>query len=205
MYANSVGERVVAGEESSSESRRIQRNMERMQKKLCRCIGFNKGVIGCSKVKERIVKVLVKAYGRSLRKHNGNARSLKIAIWAPFYHFSSTDSEPRHNLCPNGCDSWCGYKRALATGTIHSYRHDPRKVLPVRVLNVVKSVYEEITQDREINRFLRISGDGTNGGEDDAQLSELLQVMAIDKKPNGEEIDKLAELLNSVSLDFYLF
>ncbi|KAK3896284.1 hypothetical protein Pcinc_000028 [Petrolisthes cinctipes] len=39
---------------------------------------------------------------------------MKKAIWATFYHCTSTDSQPRHNLCPHGEKSWCFWNRAIA-------------------------------------------------------------------------------------------
>ncbi|KAH9377040.1 hypothetical protein HPB48_010244 [Haemaphysalis longicornis] len=41
---------------------------------------------------------------------------MEWAIMATYYHVTSTDQEPHHDLCPSGTDSWCPHNRALAKG-----------------------------------------------------------------------------------------
>lgn len=39
---------------------------------------------------------------------------MQRAVLATLKHMSSTDEAPKHDLCPEGPDSWCKYQRAVA-------------------------------------------------------------------------------------------
>lgn len=39
---------------------------------------------------------------------------MRTAIWATLFHCISTDENPHHTRCPDGEDSWCFFKKAMA-------------------------------------------------------------------------------------------
>ena len=41
---------------------------------------------------------------------------MRNAIWASFFHSTSTDEDPHHLRCPEGEESWCFFRRAEARG-----------------------------------------------------------------------------------------
>ena len=41
---------------------------------------------------------------------------MQNAIWASWFHCTSTDDEPHHRRCPERRDSWCFFNRAIAQG-----------------------------------------------------------------------------------------
>ncbi|XP_070176989.1 uncharacterized protein [Littorina saxatilis] len=43
-------------------------------------------------------------------------RAMEQAIWATFFHVTSTDEDPHHDRCPAGPASWCFFQRARAEG-----------------------------------------------------------------------------------------
>lgn len=48
---------------------------------------------------------------------------MKNAIWATYYHKSSTNEQSKHELCPPGETSWCTWRKAEAQGNLHKYQH----------------------------------------------------------------------------------
>ncbi|XP_016026064.2 uncharacterized protein LOC27209333 [Drosophila simulans] len=73
----------------------------------------------------------------SLRNFN-SVENMRKAIWATFHHKSSTDENPQHEYCPPGEDSWCGWRKAEATG--EEYTHPP--ALDEDVQQVLKPIYD---------------------------------------------------------------
>lgn len=43
---------------------------------------------------------------------------MKKAVLATLRHMSSTDEAPKHDLCPEGTDSWCKFNRAIANSEV---------------------------------------------------------------------------------------
>lgn len=77
---------------------------------------------------------------------------MKNAIWATFYHKSSTDESPQHHLCPAGENSWCTYQKAVATRTLDSYTHSHG--LPSAVMDSIKTIYHDLTNEDLLERCL---------------------------------------------------
>ncbi|KAL8604346.1 hypothetical protein ACOMHN_028109 [Nucella lapillus] len=77
----------------------------------------------------------------------------------------STDSKPRHELCPVGADSWCFYQTALAQHQVPG----PHKTLIHTPLNHeklhqhLKPVYERLTDTQLLSRC--VSGKTQNSNE----------------------------------------
>lgn len=61
-------------------------------------------------------------YGIAIRANVGDLTAMKQATLASLFHCGSTGSCPRHGLCPEGIDSWCGFNRAKALEK-DSYKH----------------------------------------------------------------------------------
>ncbi|KAK4320391.1 hypothetical protein Pmani_008742 [Petrolisthes manimaculis] len=70
---------------------------------------------GRGKLSEPVMEKLQSYCGNAIRDNvGGSVADMKKAIWATFYHCTSTDSQPRHNLCPHGEKTWCFWNRAIA-------------------------------------------------------------------------------------------
>ena len=63
-------------------------------------------------------------------------------IWAGLFHRRSTDAVPRHEFCPTGGDSWCGFQ-CVQAGTQDTYVH--HNILPQAVYEAVLPVYQRLT------------------------------------------------------------
>ncbi|XP_077539634.1 uncharacterized protein LOC144152273 [Haemaphysalis longicornis] len=83
-----------------------------------------------------LIKKLTTYYGLALR-NNSEVPDMQRAVMATFYHVTSTDEEPHHELCPPGPLSWCKHRSAEAEGEpqpAHKYRlsrHVAEALLPV--------------------------------------------------------------------------
>lgn len=85
-------------------------------------------------------------YGLAIHRHCDSLENMKIAIWATFYHYSSTNKKPHHEMCPKDEDSWCSYQHAEANRELDSYKQDYRS-LPSIVMNAIKPIYEDLSND----------------------------------------------------------
>lgn len=85
---------------------------------------------------------LQRYYGLAKRRNLSSVDQMKDAVWATYYHTLSSNEEPNHKLCRQGNDSWCGYIKALALNTSYDHIH----TLPKPVMEVIKSVYKDLTK-----------------------------------------------------------
>ncbi|MPC52608.1 hypothetical protein E2C01_046480 [Portunus trituberculatus] len=74
---------------------------------------------------------------------------MREEILSSFYHCTSTDAKPQHQLCTQGEKSWCFYNKALARGETPA-SHTRMLVsfhLADEELEHVKAVYDRLTRD----------------------------------------------------------
>ena len=79
-----------------------------------------------------------------------SVKDMKTAIWATLKHKSSTDTNPQHDSCPPGDDSWCTWQKAKAQGKLAKYSHKP-----ALVLSEVTPVYEDLSNENLLQRCIR--------------------------------------------------
>ncbi|GFV76398.1 uncharacterized protein TNCV_4546221 [Trichonephila clavipes] len=75
---------------------------------------------------------------------------MRQAIWAIFLHKLSIDEYPQHGFCPIGEDSWCGFKKAEASGK--SYKH--KNSLPVAVVEAMRPIFRNLSHPDLLKKFL---------------------------------------------------
>ncbi|GFT72315.1 uncharacterized protein TNCV_3608841 [Trichonephila clavipes] len=80
-------------------------------------------------------------YGSAIRRNYSSVQNMRQAIWAIFLHKLSTDEYPQHGFCPIGEDSWCGFKKAEASGK--SYKH--KNSLPVAVVEAMRPIFRDLS------------------------------------------------------------
>ncbi|GBO10152.1 hypothetical protein AVEN_252949-1 [Araneus ventricosus] len=66
---------------------------------------------------------------------------MRQAIWAIFMHKLSTDENPQHGFGSIDEDSWCGFKKAEATGSVYKHKNN----LPVAVVEAMRSVFKDLS------------------------------------------------------------
>ena len=84
--------------------------------------GVTLGGRGEGKLTNGAITKLSAYYGTAIRAHPNNVSDMQDAVLATFYHVSSTDGKPKHDLRPKGKESWCFYQRALAEGKDPGYQ-----------------------------------------------------------------------------------
>ncbi|GFU78770.1 uncharacterized protein TNCV_2044631 [Trichonephila clavipes] len=73
---------------------------------------------GKNRLTEHEIDNLQSYYGSAIRRNHSSVQNMRQAIWAIFLHKLSTDEYPQHGFCPIGEDSWCGFKKAEASGKV---------------------------------------------------------------------------------------
>ncbi|XP_067205402.1 uncharacterized protein [Linepithema humile] len=126
---------------------------KRMGSRLRECKKKNKGLGGKGKLTGKIIDKLSVYYGLAIRRHCESVEKMKNAIWATFYHYSSTDKSPQHSKCPEGAESWCEYQRAKATNELDSYKQSYTP-LPADVLEAIKPIYKDLSKDKLLKRCI---------------------------------------------------
>ncbi|GFV07046.1 uncharacterized protein TNCV_3399081 [Trichonephila clavipes] len=77
----------------------------------------------------------------SYSRNHSSVQNMRQAILAIFLHKLSTDEYPQHGFCPIGEDSWCGFKKAEASGK--SYKH--KNSLPVAVFEGMRPIFRDLS------------------------------------------------------------
>ena len=81
---------------------------------------------------------------------------MKTAIWASYYHNTSTNEAPHHDLCPPGTHSWCFAQRAIAAGkAVPDHSQNMTTYLNPVVAANIYSVYQKVTADDLLKRCLQ--------------------------------------------------
>lgn len=133
----------------------VQKRMGRLLRQLCKDskgekLSDGKPINGRGRLTSTVIDLLQNYYGMAIRANANNLQNMKKAVWATYFHKLSTDENPCHGLCPAGPASWCGYKRALATGG--EYKH--KNSLPSAVLEKIKPIYRHLADEKLLKRCL---------------------------------------------------
>ncbi|GFS80505.1 uncharacterized protein TNCV_3178871 [Trichonephila clavipes] len=132
--------------------------MKRMETKLRRLKAQLKGQIlsdgkclsGKNRLTEHEIDNLQSYYGSAIRRNHSSVQNMRQAIWAIFLHKLSTDEYPQHGFCPIGEDSWCGFKKAEASGK--SYKH--KNSLPVAVVEAMRPIFRDLSHPDLLKKCL---------------------------------------------------
>ncbi|GFV48359.1 uncharacterized protein TNCV_3508331 [Trichonephila clavipes] len=132
--------------------------MKRMGTRLRRLKAQLKGQIlsdgkclsGKNRLTEHEIDNLQSYYGSAIRRNHSSVQNMRQAIWAIFLHKLSTDEYPQHGFCPIGEDSWCGFKKAEASGK--SYKH--KNSLPVAVVEAMRSIFRDLSHPDLLKKCL---------------------------------------------------
>ena len=125
--------------------------------------GVTLGGRGEGKLTHGAITKLSAYYGTAIRAHPNNVSDMQDAVLATFYHVSSTDAKPQHDLCPKGKESWCFFQRALAEGREPGdHRSNISTPLSPPVAAQVKEVYERLGHKDLLGRCLQGVTQNTN-------------------------------------------
>ncbi|KAK3926587.1 MTRF1L release factor glutamine methyltransferase [Frankliniella fusca] len=125
----------------STRLRKLKKDMKGKKLKDGKPIG------GLGRLTDKKIDQLATYYGNAIRAHN-DVESIRNSVWATFYHYRSTDSQPQHHLCPTGDQSWCKFNKAQAMG--ENFCH--KTSLPVAVMDAIKPIYEDLTKSELLKK-----------------------------------------------------
>jgi len=100
--------------------------------------GVTLGEHGHGKLMGETIQALTVYYDRAIRSHHDDLDGMENAVFASFYHVSSTDAKPQHDRCPQTKERWCFYQKALAEG---GHKNNIRYLLSPEVAVHVEGVY----------------------------------------------------------------
>ena len=109
------------------------------------------GLGGQGRLTDRLVDKLQAYYGMAVRGHRNDLQGMARAVWAALMHRVSTDSNPQHQFCPPGADSWCRYQRELAGGPKYTHHES----IPEAVFKLIKPIYLRLSERSLLEKCLR--------------------------------------------------
>ena len=62
---------------------------------------------------DKLMNLFQHYFGKVIRSHPNDARGMKGAVMAIYFHSISMDAHPQHHMCPTEPTSWCMHNRAL--------------------------------------------------------------------------------------------
>ena len=99
---------------------------------------------GKGRLTDKLIDNLQVYYGKAIRNNTSSISEMHDAVMATYYHSISTDDEPQHDLCPEGKDSWCGFKRSIADNSaVYKHQHP----IPNAIAQEIKPVFEALSTE----------------------------------------------------------
>lgn len=105
-----------------------------------------KGLAGKGRLTDSKIDVLQNYYGLAVRENLDDVNKMAKAIEASLLHVAPTDQNPQHHLCPDGENSWCGYKRDN-----EKYKH--KNGIPNCIVDFIKPVFADLSKT-ELNGLI---------------------------------------------------
>ena len=105
-----------------------------------------KTIGGAGRLTDALINSLQNYYGDAIR-----LQGMVRAVQASLLHTNSSDDHPRHQLCPTGERSWCGWQRAQAKG--EPYQHK-KKPVPSAIVQLLKPVYARLGSPELLKKCL---------------------------------------------------
>ena len=107
---------------------------------------------GKGKLTDTLIKKLT-TYWLAIRRNSDSVEKMKNAVMATYFHYCSTDAEPRHEFCPPGADSWCVWRVAQAEKKIRNFKH-PYASFHSDVQKHLLPIYETLSEETLMERCL---------------------------------------------------
>ncbi|XP_068237024.1 uncharacterized protein [Palaemon carinicauda] len=113
---------------------------------------------GKNKLTQAIINSIQVYYGMAIRNNiNTTVDQMRNAIWAIYYHLTSDDEHPVHQMCPAGPESWCFYNRAVAKNEkipSHATRKNHLAGIPYELCTHIRSVFNSLADPKLLQRCL---------------------------------------------------
>lgn len=114
---------------------------------------------GAHMLTDQAIDCLCSYYGKAIRDNVGTDYvTMKKAIWATYFHLTSTDKAPAHQFCPHSTNSWCFYNRAKALNQ-KPKTHSSKNLFLSRIssdnLEYIKGIYRDLAVPELLRRCLK--------------------------------------------------
>lgn len=111
-----------------------------------------KSLSGKNRLTDLAVQKLQIFYGLAIRRNCHSLDEMKKAVWATYFHVMSSNSEPRHELCPKDPNTWCKYNIAVIEGK--EYDHEKHFHLPEIIMSEVKPIFKDLANPELLKKCL---------------------------------------------------
>lgn len=166
---------------------------KRMGSRLRKAKNENKGKgiggKGAGKLTAEVINKLSLYYGLAIRRHPDSIEHMRNAIWATFYHNSSTNEHPQHMYCPPGPESWCKWQNAVHEGSSEEFDHE-KPPLCDDVLKIINPIYESLSSEDLLVRCL-----GSETQNNNESLNSLIWTFAPKHIHAGVHIIEIATFI----------
>ena len=106
-----------------------------------RKVADGKTIGGAGRLTDNLINSLQNYYGDAIRHNKGNLENMIKAVQATLLHCNSSDTTPRHHLCPEGKNSWCKWQVAKALGEPFQHQKPP---IPEAIVQLLKPIYARL-------------------------------------------------------------
>lgn len=115
-------------------------------------------------LKDTTITKLTTYYRNAIQNNIGSLDNMKKAVFATLMHCKSTDSNPQHNNCPEGDQSWCFYNKYLAMN-LPPPPHETKIKTPLRedVVAKLMPIYQRLGSSNLLSRC--VDGKTQNANE----------------------------------------
>ena len=111
-----------------------------------------KGLGGKGRLTDATIDRLQNFVGVAIRRNAGNLKEMKAVVLASLFHVASSKNNSLHfPHCPTDSDSWCKYNADKINKTT-TYKPGPG--LPMDVIMKVRYIFEELSEDSELQKSL---------------------------------------------------
>ncbi|XP_050730360.1 uncharacterized protein LOC127005497 isoform X2 [Eriocheir sinensis] len=121
--------------------------------------------LGCKKFPDGFIAQMQCGLTESIKRAaNTPVSEMRKSIMSSMYHYCSTDSKPRHHLCPDSSTSWCLYKKSVAVGETPPSHKDMKGHFELEPdqLDHVRRTFVELTSDETLRAILHAQTQNLN-------------------------------------------
>jgi hypothetical protein len=109
-----------------------------------------KKISGRGRLTDKDIDKIQSYYGNAIRKNFSSVEEMRKAVWAIYFHSTSTDEKPAHRLCPNDNNTWCKYNKAQLSGESFSHKHS----IPAAIAEVFKPIFRSLAEPQLLQKCL---------------------------------------------------
>lgn len=109
-----------------------------------------KKISGRGRLTDKDIDKLQSYYGNAIRRNVSSVEEMRKAVWAIYFHSTSTDEKPAHKLCPNDEHTWCKYNKAQKEGKSYSHKN----AIPSAIAEVIKPIFRSLAEPQLLQKCL---------------------------------------------------